>query len=768
MRQQDFSRVFSKDQSGQLASDELVEALRATEGAVEVAFATVTGEMTLSSTEVASRVILRDCTFIGPVHFESTVFHKSVDLSGSTFHQGLTLGGARIESNLRLDSAVLHAAPEAPASVAFDLLQVTGNFLGQGLWVGARLELGQTRIGGRLDLSSTRERCTVCKGDLGLGGARVQGDLWCRGTRVEGDVILEGAIVEGAVSFGPLRESSQAPDGLVLGTTWIGGSALLAGCQASIEVDFCCAHIGRDLILQSTQIKGGLFCRSIQGHPTVVLGNLLAPVSQVTGAADFSGIDIRGNLSLEGFNVQGALLLMNGRYSHDGGPRAVDPLGDAGTAPSDPRAIGSRPTLSPVRDDLRSRIGQTLALSHAKIVGPINAVELRAGLIDMDEVEVAGYFELTRARIGADSGEPGEGPPPLYTYDEYSLSGRGAHVEGYLRLDGAKLKQGIFLQSARVEGGLFCMLWTQPEEEPQRTEIGGEVFLAGATILGELSLRDAAIDGGLSLDRATLDGTLRCRILNPPPASTASEARHAGIAGEIDLSNSTVRHLELFGADRPPGGADAGEAVPVPVRLDNCEFREITVPDDNYLALFRSPRVVFRRSNYVMVEKWLRNRGEDEWAQEVFRTMRRHRRERTKMRRWERASDRLLGSLIYLAMHFKWLLLASFLAMILTVTIFAPPRAALPSEPASGGRQASAWSPGEAAWLALRVHLPMIDLPFNDHWRPSDQPIVVYGWRLALSYRQYAMLGSMLSYIVIPLIIGGIANQWLRQKGTSD
>ena len=62
----------------------------------------------------------------------------------------------------------------------------------------------------------------------------------------------------------------------------------------------------------------------------------------------------------------------------------------------------------------------------------------------------------------------------------------------------------------------------------------------------------------------------------------------------------------------------------------------------------------------------------------------------------------------------------------------------------------------------------MIDLPFNDHWRPSDQPIVVHGWRLALSYRQYAMLVSVLSYLVIPLIIGGIANQWLRQKGTSD
>jgi len=273
-----------------------------------------------------------------------------------------------------------------------------------------------------------------------------------------------------------------------------------------------------------------------------------------------------------------------------------------------------------------------LALSHAKIAGPINAAELRAGLIDMDEVEVAGCFDLTGARIGIDSEEPGEGPSPLYTDEDYSLMGRGAHVTGYLSLNGAKLKKGLFLQSARVEGGLFCLLRTQPEKEAQQTEIGGEVFLAGATVLGELSLRDATIDGGFSLDRATVDGTLRCRILNPPPVPPASERRHAGIAGEINLSNSSVRHLDLSGADRPLGSAAAEEAVPVPVRLDNCEFREITVPGDDYLALFRSPRIAFRRSNYVMVEKWLRNRGEDEWAQEVFWTMRRHRRERTRMR----------------------------------------------------------------------------------------------------------------------------------------
>ena len=445
-----FLRIFSQDQPGQLSSDELTTALQASDGCVEVRFAQVTGAVALSSAQVASRIVLRDCSFTDPVQFEGTVFHKNVDFSGSTFQRGLTLSGARIEGTLRMDGAVLHADPGSPAPLAFDLLQVTGNLLAQGLWVGATLDLGQAQINGRLDLSSTPERCTVCRGDLRLGGARVQGNLWCRGARIEGDLLLEGAVVESSLSCGPLQESYQVSNSRVLGTAWIGGSAFLEGCQVAIEVDFCCAQVGKDLVLQAAQIKGGLFCRSIQGRSTVVLGELRAPEAQVMSTADFSGIDIRGDLRLDGLHVHGSLFLMNGLYSLDGGPRADSPPLEAEAAPSDPCAIGSRPVLSPARENLRSRVGKNLSLSHAEIKGRIHAVELCVGSVDLEAVEVSGAVDLTGAEIGSCSGEPAGAPAS----DDYSLTGIGAHVTGFLSLSGARIERGLFLQSARVEGGL--------------------------------------------------------------------------------------------------------------------------------------------------------------------------------------------------------------------------------------------------------------------------------------------------------------------------
>jgi hypothetical protein len=375
--------------------------------------------------------------------------------------------------------------------------------------------------------------------------------------------------------------------------------------------------------------------------------------------------------------------------------------------------------------------------------------------------------DLGGARIGYGPDEPAGGEPGFASSEEYSMMGIGARIAGSLSLGGAKLEKGLFLQSSRVEGGLFCPLWTSPEQEERRTTIGGDLFLAGTTISGELSLVEAAIGGNLTLDRAVVNGTLRCRIFNPPSAPAASEPHRAGITGIIDLSNATVRHLELSGADLP-GGTASGQMPPVPIRLDGCEFQDLTVPGDDYLILFRSPRIAFRRSNYVMVEKWLRNRGEDDLAQKVFWTMRRHRRDRMNMNRLQRAGDQVLGTVIYLAMHFQWLLSVSVLAMILTIALFLSPLAAVPAAPEKSQATAVRWSPSEAAWLALRIHLPVVTLPFNDHWRPSDQPITVRGRKLPLSYRTYASLISLLSYITIPMILGGIANRWLRQKGTSD
>jgi hypothetical protein len=139
--------------------------------------------------------------------------------------------------------------------------------------------------------------------------------------------------------------------------------------------------------------------------------------------------------------------------------------------------------------------------------------------------------------------------------------------------------------------------------------------------------------------------------------------------------------------------------------------------------------------------------------------------------------DWIVGGARKVSLAFPWLILVSVIAYALTVNVFSTPGSVVgdaqePSVAAAGAGAAAPttgepahprqWGVDDALLFAAHTHLPMFALPHDERWRAAPEPI---GTTVTLRFDAYALLISLLSYMVVPLVLGGIAASWLQRRG---
>ncbi|MCB5182178.1 membrane-associated oxidoreductase [Streptomyces antimicrobicus] len=217
-----------------------------------------------------------------------------------------------------------------------------------------------------------------------------------------------------------------------------------------------------------------------------------------------------------------------------------------------------------------------LKLYGAKIVGKL---DLKYAVVDHPIRLRACWFERKpmmygaqmRAVVLSDSTLPGLTAATLRVDVVLRLS--GCTVDGPVRLAGARITGGLFLQNAVVRRG---SLPDEADEAPlqlNHAEIATDVIADGLTVHGEFRLNGAGVGGQVMLDRA--------RLLNPGGIALHAETLSVG----TDLRG---HRLQAQGMVNLTGARIPGQLILSRSRLSN--------PDG----------VALRASSCVIGEFWLR------------------------------------------------------------------------------------------------------------------------------------------------------------------
>lgn len=200
--------------------------------------------------------------------------------------------------------------------------------------------------------------------------------------------------------------------------------------------------------------------------------------------------------------------------------------------------------------------------------------------------------------------------------------------------------------------------------------------------------------------------------------------------------------------------------LPDSLSADGMTFDDLDLPhcgsECEHTELLRRTRP-FKRSTYLAVESWLNNKGLDEAARRVYLQM----------------SDRDLvtGHSSFLSRWLKWLflgatigygvrpkrLIALFLAaFVISCWVFSQPGALVSytERPATSPEflPLGAGSTWMTLGVALRCHFPMLLFLGEPNYMPS--PKMIPG--LGLRFDAYALLISVISWILVPLFLAGL------------
>jgi hypothetical protein len=696
--------------------------------------------------------------------------------------------GALIERDLVLYSAEIHCGlrcgPDGP-----DRTKIGGDALLTAATVAFGAEFSEAQINGNLNFQD----------------AEVDGDLLCQRTEI---LYKKGGDPEGGDGAG--QE---------------GGSALLAGASITGVADFRGAQIAHDLYLQSTVIRGGLYCRAFEVPPapetphgtrTSIGKNAWLAAATVQGGIDFSGASIGGELSLDGADVEGGLFCRPWRLHFN----SVDalPTSSGGNALSATtvfvpthiagNALLAAAKISGVVDFSGARIDHNLNLESADIKNgmfckPLNDhYTVIGGKALLTATKVSGVVDFSGAEIGEDlnmeSAEINNGVSCRPHGERTTVVGgsvllMGSKVSGGIDLRGTRIKNDFNLEGAHIDGKLNCS-----SPDGQQTELGGDAMLAGVKVAGGVNFTRMVLVN-LNMQGAEIDGKLTCKhaqvagkaLLNDVQVSGQIDfdgARVGGdlvlqgarvdgklsflrthAAGRVDLRACSVRNAELgFGEPEEAAGPHAKKPTWPALRIEGFAFQDLTMGEQekgrarDYADLLRASET-FDVSTYYLIERWLRNRGEEEQANKIYLAMRRERRKHSRAGSIYRVMDAFFDAPIFLALRFKLLFFVFVASLALTTTI-------LLSEDACRLKAADAtpvaWSPLDAFWMSVQLHLPMTHIPAVDRWELTSKPVQVAGVNCWLHYDYFGSFISLFGYVAVPLFVAGVANTWLRQKAS--
>jgi hypothetical protein len=784
----------------------LVVATARVAGDVELSAAQVTGAVSLSGTEIGGSVScqateIRSGLFCRAVHGHPTRIagklrapsariSGALDLSGADVGDDVMLEGARVEGTLffldawYVPSGAPPYTPQLPEPLKFrepDLrtrirgslllshVTVTGSLEGKNLQVDGTVRLDSATFTGWVSLSSGQ-----FGQDLKLESAQIKGGLYCR----------------------CLRDEQPTVRGSILG----------AAAQVYSGVHLSGVQVGGDVVFADARIEGGIEirvpgaeCRPSAGAPAARVGGALdLGNATVIGPVELTGLHAGGGLAMETAAITGPLDLTDARIGVVEKPEDFDL-----------EATGAESPLQ------RARTGSgSLTATGARITGGVRCQGVRVlGDVNFQSARIEGGLDCCAAIT--DAGVQGERP----VVGGSVLLG-GATIAPQADFRAAWIGGGLALERTTIAGALRLRLadrrqrpsWTGALRRLWKPEPPADWREHRCTCLGRISPSDRRMPENRrrrawnrAAPAAARLATLVSGPLRPARAWWSSDAlrtkpwrrrltawRRLGLAaarrvllgrppvpiGHLDLRNCTVQYLDLQGREkRCADDKDRDRSAEgLIVRLEGCTFHDLSVPGHDYLFLLkRADGVGFRQSNYELVERWLHNQGNEDAAEKVYRSMRAAR--RTTLPRRLQPADFALGVLRDLAMQFHLLLVVFLLVLTFsTVYVFRRPGAVSVDRPPStviardavrgvaDGRDELAWTGEDAFLFSLQVQFPMLRVPGVEKWEPARAPVMVRGTALGLRYDQYAALMGVMGYLMVPLVVGGIASTWLQRR----
>jgi hypothetical protein len=721
--------MFQAQDRGRVAAQELVAALRAGDP-VSIAHAVVEGDVELDAIDYPHPLVVRDTVFSGRFDVSDCRFAKRLDLAGCTFERAVNFAGARIGGRFVLERTTFQ---HDPASTRTDLrrIQVAGDLLASGLQTPDDLDLDYAHIAGGLWLRSTAERPTRSGGLVNLRGVQIQGEARLQGLVTGGDLRLVNANITGWMLL-DVSEGHRARIGgdLWLHTARIGGKLTMGGIEVKGEVQAGGLSIGE-----------GVYCAP-HGGVTTEFGKLVSfSHARISGGVTLAGVVVGGDLVVADTTIQGGFVLHDAvaRTRIEGSLMLFGTTVSASVIVSGAQIGGmlvlvntsAQEFIADVLEDQRTEVGQAVLLNASRIVGSGGLGGARIGQdLRLDDAHLGGDLRCVSTANG------------IRTEIGGSLHAGSAQIGGHVLLDGAKIAGLISLLSAEVRGGISLGAVGEQRMEVTHVMLGharvsSGVALAGARIAHVFNASGAELEGGLGCDG---DGT----EIGGPIVLERLRTSHLridgrqGRAGSLDLSLARIERLEIVGS------------LPARTDLAGCAFEQLTVPDHDVRGLLRTT-TPFRRDPYIAMEKWLRDRGEDVRANEVYLDLRRrHRAENLRgLRRW---ADWALDASVRYGVASQRLVVYLVAVCCLSAVLFAQPGAIERDPPALGP---PTWS--AASWVSVQTVFPMFAVAAAKPWRPSARPIVVWERPLGLSHAGYASIVSLLSWIVVPLFIAGIS-----------
>jgi uncharacterized protein YjbI with pentapeptide repeats len=342
------------------------------------------------------------------------------------------------------------------------------------------LSLYQTRVARSLDLRKAR-----AKAEVYLNEARIEGRCDLTSIAIKGSLSLTNAEIGADLWCRSLSNAEPRPT--------IKGNVNLIRAKVGGQADFTGIDLTGDLDLQGAEIGEALHCRSFlkdEPRPTIG-GKVLLLGTKVGGQATFSGIVLTGDLNLQGAEI--------------GADLSCRSLSNA----------EPRPT-----------IGGNVILMGTKV----------GGQATFSGIDLKGDLNLLNAEIGADlvcrSLSKDEPRPTIG--GKVRLS--GTKVGGQAVFNGIDLTGDLNLQNAEIGAGLFCR--SSSKDEPRPT-IGGNVILSGTKVSGPADFSGIDLTGDLDCQECVFQETFFA-------SSPQSTQPRTSIAGKVRLDGCTMEGETVF------------------------------------------------------------------------------------------------------------------------------------------------------------------------------------------------------------------------------
>ena len=681
------------------------------------------------------------------------------------------------ESPGRISAEELERAVRADEEIMVENAVVMGNVNLSSVDYSHRLPLKGCTFRGYFDASEARFNKAV-----DLSGCTFEQNLSLREARVGGSLRLERAIVQpGSMSITSL-ELIRIDGHLYAGAMKAQTSITLICGQVTGSASFQGSEIGGDLDMQNVEIGGGLFCRSEGQMQTRIDGTVKMICGKVSRAAFFEGARIGRALNLYHAEIGSGLTCQS--------------QGNFATEIQQVQLSGAK-----VAGDVSfadARVDTDLFLVNARIDGNVQCSGVEIGRhLSMVNATLEGNVDFRGAQIKQDMNLEGatvRGRLRCGLSDRKKITQVGgnawlrrAKILGRVNFNGAKIDGNFDIGAGNIGGDFTCNT-----EEGHSTEIGGKMWLGGVNVANhQLQFCGTRVQDCLVLQHAVIQGAFFCPWEHRPERNAACGADQlASIGTKVDLTSSKIGTLVMDGTLCQDGELDLCVAqinefeirgsLPTNVNAEGFQFQRISLPKQSFRG-FLARTEPFQKSTYVFFEQWLRSRGNRRKANQVYRDMR-YKDRREGLGIGSRLGDCFLSVTIGYGTRSYPLLIFFLLTMALSVSLFSSPRSVervvvmtaqetmYPSVETRPSVFPQNWCLTDAFWVAVRVNLPMLSFATDSRWEPSGEPILLpsfeindYQVQFVSTYRTYALIVSMLSWIIVPLFLIGISGVVKRE-----